>query len=158
MGSLGDMVPELAALFGPEVLRILIAIFVLFAGWLAARIGAWAVKKGLEKTTIDNRITKWALGDEKGDGFEVEAWVGKVVYYILLLFALVLFFNTLQLTFVSEPLVTLLNKITGYVPQLLGAALLVALAWLVATAARKTVSIAADSWRLDEKVIGEAGV
>ncbi len=158
MCSLGDMVPELTALFGPDVLRILIAIFVLFAGWLAARIGAWAVKKGLEKTTIDNRIAKWALGDEKGEGFEVEAWVGKVVYYILLLFALVLFFNTLQLTFVSEPLVTLLNKVTGYVPQVLGAALLIALAWLVATAARKTVSIAADSWRLDEKVVGEAGL
>ena len=43
-------------------------------------------------------------------------------------------------------------------PQLLGAALLVTLAWVVATVARKTVSIATDRWRLDEKVVGEAGL
>ncbi len=158
MGSLQEMAPHLATLFGPDVLRILVAIIVLFGGWLVARIGAWAVKKSLEKTTIDNRIAKWVLGDQKGEGFEVEAWAGKVVYYIFLLFTLVLFFNTLQLTVVSEPLLTLLNKVFGYLPQLLGAALLIALAWVVATVARKTVSIAADRWRLDEKVVGEAGL
>ena len=75
-----------------------------------------------------------------------------------MLFALVLFFNTLKLTVVSEPLLTLLNKVFGYLPQLLGAALLVALAWVVAIVARKTVSIATDRWRLDEKVVGEAGL
>ena len=158
MGSLRDLVPQLAALFGDDVRDVLIAIIVLFVGWLVARIGAWVVKKGLESTTIDNRIAKWVLGDQKGEGFEVEAWVGKAVYYILLLFALVLFFNTLHLTVVSEPLITLLNKVFGYLPQLLGAVLLVALAWVVATVARKTVSIAADRWRLDEKVVGEAGL
>ena len=106
MDSLQEMAPQLATLFGPDVLRVLVAIIVLFVGWLVARIGAWAVKKSLEKTTIDNRIAKWVLGDQKGEGFEVEVWVGKVVYYILLLFALVLFFNTLKLTVVSEPLLT----------------------------------------------------
>ena len=158
MGLLQEMVPQLATLFGPDVLRVLVAIVVLFVGWLVARIVAWTVKKGLESTTIDNRIAKWVLGDEKGESFAIEAWVGKVVYYILLLFALVLFFNTLKLTVVSEPLTTLLNKIFGYVPQLLGAALLVGVAWLVATVARKTVSIAADRWRLDEKVASESGL
>ncbi len=158
MDSLQAIMPRLAELFGPQVLRVLVAIIVLFVGWLAARIVAWGVKKGLESTTIDNRIAKWVLGDEKAEAFEVERWVGKVVYYILLLFVLVLFFDTLQLTVVSEPLVTLLNKVVGYLPQLLGASVLVALAWLVATIARKTVSIAADRWRLDEKVVGEAGL
>ena len=158
MGSLQEMVPQLAALFGPDVLKVVVAIFVLFGGWLIAMIVGWAVKKALESTTIDNRIAKWVLGDQKGESFEVEAWVGKAVYYILLLFVIVLFFDTLELPAVSEPLTTLLNKVFGYVPQLLGAALLVALAWFVATVARKAVSIAADRWRLDEKVVGEAGL
>ena len=68
MGSLQEMAPQLATLFGPDVLRVLVAIIVLFVGWLVARIGAWAVKKSLEKTTIDNRIAKWVLGDQKGEG------------------------------------------------------------------------------------------
>jgi len=158
MDWLEAVTPRLAEILGPQVLRILVAVIVLFAGWLAARIAAWVVKKGLESTTLDNRLAQWVLGKEKAEGFEVERWVGKIVYYILLLFALVLFFNTLQLTVVSEPLLTLLNKIFGYLPQLLGAGALVGLAWVVATIARKTVSSAADRWRLDAKVGGEAGL
>lgn len=158
MRSLNEMLPRLAELFGPQVLRVLIALVVLFVGWLAARIVAWGVRKALQSTTIDNRIAKWVLGDEKGGQFEVEPFVAKVVYYILLMFALVLFFNTLQLTVVSEPILTLLNKVFGYVPQLLGAGMLVGVAWLVATVARKTVQVATDRWRLDEKVGGEAGI
>ena len=54
MGSLDSMMPWLAEVFGSEqVLRVLIAFLVLFAGWLIARIVAWGVRKGLEKTTID---------------------------------------------------------------------------------------------------------
>ncbi len=158
MGSLNSMLPRLAEVFGPQVLRVLIAVVVLFVGWLVARIIAWGVRKALESTTLDNRIAKWVLGDEKGSQFAVEPWVAKIVYYILLLFALVLFFNTLQLTVVSEPILTLLNKVFGYVPQLLGGAMLFGVAWLVATVAKKTVSVAADRWRLDEKVVGEAGL
>lgn len=158
MGSLNEMMPRLAEVFGPQVLRVLVAVIVLFVGWLAARIVAWAVRKALQSTTLDNRIAKWLLGDEKGGQFEVEPFVAKVVYYILLLFAVVLFFNTLELTVVSEPILTLLNKVFGYMPQLLGAGMLVGVAWLVATVARKTVQVATDRWRLDEKVGGEAGI
>jgi len=158
MGSLDALMPRMAEVFGPQVMRVLVAIIVLFVGWLVARIVAWAVKKALESTTVDNKIASWVLGEEKGGKFEVEPWVGKGVYYILLMFAVVLFFNTLQLTVVSEPILTLLNKVFGYVPQLLGAGMLVALAWLVATVAKKTVTVATGRWRLDERVVGEAGL
>lgn len=158
MGSLNEMMPRLADVFGPKVLHVLIAVVVLFVGWLAARIVAWGVRKALQSTSIDNRIATWVLGEEKGRKFEVESFAAKVVYYVLLLFALVLFFNALELTVVSEPILTLLNKVFGYVPQLVGAGMLVGVAWLVATVARKTVDVATDRWRLDEKVGGEAGL
>ena len=53
MSSLQEMALQLATLFGDDVRNVLIAIILLFAGWLVARIGAWVVKKGLESTTID---------------------------------------------------------------------------------------------------------
>ena len=159
MGSLEAVMPWLTEVFrSEEVLEVLIAVLLLFAGWLFARIVAWGVRKALERTTIDNKIATWVLGEEKGGKFEVEPWVAKIVYYILLLFVLVLFFNKLQLTAVSEPIRTLLNKVFGYAPQLLGAAMLIAVAWAVATVARKTVSAAAGRFRLDEKLMGEAGL
>ncbi|HXV64527.1 MAG TPA: mechanosensitive ion channel [Vicinamibacteria bacterium] len=156
--NIETMLPRLAELFGPQVIRILAAILVLFVGWLFARMAAWGVRKALLKTTIDNRISAWILGDEKGSRFEVEPWVGRIVYYVLLAFVILLFFNTLQLTVVSEPLLTLLNRVFGYLPQLFGAGILLAVAWIIAVFARRSVRAAASRFRLDEKVGGEAGL
>jgi hypothetical protein len=158
MGSLQEMLPRLTETFGPQVVRIVAAVLVLFVGWIVARFVAWTVKKALESTTLDNRVAKWALGDEKGGKFPIELWVGRLVYYTLLLFVLVLFFNTLELTVVSEPLLALLNKVFGYLPQIVGATVLIAAAWLVATLARKTVETASSRFRLDEKASAEAGL
>lgn len=152
------LLPRLTEILGPQVLRIVLAIFVLFVGWLVAQIAAWGVRKALLKTTLDNRLSAWLLGEEKASRFEVEPWAGRVVYYVLLIFAFLLFFNTLELNVVSEPLLALLNKVFGYLPQIVGATILVALAWVIAAIARRTVTAAADRFRLDEKVGGEAGL
>ena len=157
MVSWESLMPWLGEGFGAEVLRAIIAIVVLFVGWLAARIIAWGVKKGLQNTSYDNKLATWVLGEEKGRSFDVETWVGKIVYYILLMFALVLFFDAAGLNVVSEPILTLLNTVFGFVPQVLGALALVGLAWLVATVARRTVVAASDRWSIDEKIAGEAG-
>ena len=63
------MLPQLTEVFGPQVLRVLVAVAVLFVGWLVARIIAWGVRKALESTTLDNRIATWVLGEEKGGQF-----------------------------------------------------------------------------------------
>ena len=130
---------QFSALFGPQVLQIAKALIVLVVGWLVALVVAAAVRGTLRKTTIDNRLAKWVLGDEKGEGFEIERWVGKAVYYVLLLFVLVAFFNTLNLTVVSEPLTNLLNKVFAYLPQIAGAGILLGAAWLIATVLRRVV-------------------
>jgi hypothetical protein len=149
---------QFSALFGPQVLQIAKALIVLVVGWLVALVVAAAVRGTLRKTTIDNRLAKWVLGDEKGEGFEIERWVGKAVYYILLLFVLVAFFNTLNLTVVSEPLTNLLNKVFAYLPQIAGAGILLGAAWLIATVLRRIVRGALDFAKLDEKVGGQAGI
>ena len=51
-----------------------------------------------------------------------------------------------------------MNKLFGYLPQLFGAAVLAGVAWLVATIARRAVSLGAERLRLEEKVRDEAGV
>ena len=157
MESLQSLVPRLLELFGPQVARVVLSLVVLLVGFLVARFVAWVVTKALGKTTIDNRLAEWVAGDRAKD-VNVEAWAGKVFYYTLLLFTLVLFFNTLQLNVVSEPILALLNKLFGYAPQLLGGAVLTAVAWLVATVARRGTTMAASRWRLDEKVSDEAGI
>ncbi len=157
-GLMEQTTAQLSAVFGPQVFQIAKALAVLVIGWAIALVVRLVVRGALKRTTIDNRLAKWALGDEKGEGFEIERWVAKVVYYVLLLFVLVAFFNTLNLTMVSAPLTSLLNKVFSYIPQVFGALLLLAAAWILATLLRRIIRGALDLAKLDERVGGGAGL
>jgi len=66
--------------------------------------------------------------------------VGKAVFYLILLFVLVAFFQALGLTIASNPLGQFLTKVFGYATQILGALVLLLIAWIVATALRFVVT------------------
>jgi hypothetical protein len=82
----------------------------------------------------------------------VEKWISTIVFWLLVIFVLVAFFNQLGLTAVSEPLNTFLNQITGFVPQLGGAALWLGIAWVVATVVKLGVTRLLEALRLDERL------
>ena len=157
-GLMEQMTAQLAQLLSPHVVRILGALGVLVAGWIVALIVAALVRAALKRTTLDNRLARWIMGEEKAEGFDVERWIGKVVYYLILVFALVGFFNVLNLTIISQPLTAFLNQIFGYGPSLIGAGLLLAGAWLVATVLRRIVAGALSVAKLDERLGGEVGI
>ena len=157
MEFLESIMPRLPELFGPQVMRVFMAVLILFAGWVLARLIAWTLRKALEKTTIDNKIAAMVAGDKKADQLDVEGWTSKMVYYILLLMVLMAFFNALNLEGVSQPINALLTKVFGYVPQLFAGAALGFLAWLLASASRRVVSGVAGKWQLDDAIREDAG-
>ncbi len=157
-GWIEQLPDQLTRWFGPYLPRVLGALAILVGGWLVALAAAWAVRAALRRTTLDNRLAQWIMGREKADGFDVERWVAKAVYYVILLFTLVGFFGALHLTVISQPLTAFLNQIFGYLPSLLGAALLLGVAWLVAMVLKRLVSGAMAMARLDERLGGEAGL
>jgi hypothetical protein len=159
MQSLVDQTTvQLTQLFGPQVVRILGALAILVAGWLIALLAAALVRGTLKRTTLDNRLASWILGEKAAKGGEVERWVAKAVYYVILIFAVVGFFNALNLTVISQPLTAFLNQVFEYIPKLIGAGILVGAAWLVASVLRRIVGGALEIAKLDERVSGEAGL
>jgi len=118
---------------GALLLRLLGAVLVLVIGWLVSKWIAGLVGKLLKRTNLDNRVANWAGGD---DVPKVEDGIAKVVFYILMLFVLVAFFQVLGLTIITEPLNALLNTVFAYLPMLLAAGILIVVAWLVATILR----------------------
>ena len=115
------------------MLRLVGAVLVLVIGWLVAKWIAGLVRKLLGRTNIDNRVANWA-GD--GDVPKVEEGIAKIIFYLLMLFVLVAFFEVLGLAIITEPLNALLNTVFAYVPSLLAAGVLIIAAWLVATILR----------------------
>ncbi|WP_144551589.1 mechanosensitive ion channel [Bacillus sp. X1(2014)] len=112
--------------------NLLFALLVLLVGWLIAKFIGKGVESLLKKTSFDDRLFS-NLGKRK---YSSETIIGKIVYYILLVFVWIIFFNMLNLSFIATPLVEMLSTITAAVPNVLKAALILLLAWGVASLLR----------------------
>ena len=125
---------------------------ILVGGWLAAVIIREIIHWGLRKTTLDNRLAALVAGDKSGMELPVERWISRAVYYVLMLFVLMAFFERLNLTVITEPINELLKKIFEFVPQLFGAVLLIMIAWGVAEGLRFLIARALSASKLDQKL------
>jgi hypothetical protein len=141
-----------------EVTRLVLAVVVLVVGWLLALLFAGLVRRGLNRTSIDNRIAGWLMGEEREDKVELERWIGRGVFWILMLFVLVGFFQVLGLTAVTEPLNRFLIRIFEFLPQLIAPVILTVVAWLVATALRFVVRRVLERTDLDRRLRESAGL
>ena len=143
---------QILASLGAYVPNFIAALAILLFGWLLALILSAIVRGGLRRTTLDERLAGWLAGDDAARGVKVEEWAGKIVYYLVLVFVLIAFFQVLGLTAVTEPLNQLLIQVLQYLPQLLGAGLLLLVAWIVATVLRLVVTRVLAAARFDERV------
>ncbi|MBH0171481.1 mechanosensitive ion channel [Fictibacillus sp. 18YEL24] len=120
---------------------LILAILVLLIGWLIASLVAKAVKKALHKTDFDNKVARWMKPDIHEDQIEQtrtskyssEEVISKVVFWILMAVAIVMFLNMLSLPYVAQPISNALGVIAAAIPNLLKAALIAAVAWLIAS-------------------------
>ena len=130
------------------------ALAILIVGWFAAIVAGAIVRGALRRTTLDNRLAGWLVGED----IEVERIAGRIVYYLVMLFVLSVFLEALSLTVVAGPLNELLSTVAGYVPRVLAAAALFFGGWIVASVLRRLVSAALDKLGLDERIGDEAGL
>jgi len=157
-----DLWNQLLALVGTNILNLLSAIGILIIGWIIARLIAWGVYKLLQRTNLDNRLAGTITADEESADetpkLNVERWVSTGVFYLLMLFVLIAFFQTLQLTAVSGPLSALLDQLLAALPQLIGALLILLVAWVIATVVKMLISRVLRMSKFDERVSDQADV
>lgn len=127
------------------------AILILIIGWIVAWGVSGIVRGLLKRTEIDNRIATWLTGQQGGEPIPIEQWTADIVYWLIILFVVVAALQRLQLQAVSEPLNTLLNEITGFLPQIGAAAILLGLAWLLATLVRIIVVRVLRTFNIDQQ-------
>jgi hypothetical protein len=134
------------------------ALAILVIGWLVALLISAGVRRLLERTTLDNRLAA-RLGFGQGETpLAIETATAKVVYYLIMIFVLIAFFQALGLTIITQPLNALLNQVFTYAPNILGAGVLLLVAWVVATAARFIISKALAATSLDDRLSSQAGL
>ncbi len=152
-----DVLAGLQTLAGQNLLNLILGIAALVVGYIVAIVAAAIAKGLLKKTNLDNKIASWISGQQQNQ-IPVESWVGGLVFWVIMLFAIVAFLQTIQLTAVSEPIKNLLSQVTIFLPKLFGAIILITVAWVLATITKLVVIrglgvLGLDS-RLGEQVEG----
>ena len=129
------------------------AIGILVIGWIVAWFISYIVVRLFKKTDIDNKIASWVTGNSQASqNLPVEKWISSAVFWVIIIFVLVAFFDKLKLTAVSEPLNAFLTEITSFLPHLAAALIWLGIAWLIASLARLTVSRGLKTFGLDERL------
>lgn len=149
---------EIWMTFGTFLPSLIWAVVILIGGWLLALIISAAVGKLLQKTTLDNKLAARMGVSDAEAGTTVEQGASRIVFWVVMLFVLVAFFEALNLTIVTNPLTSLLTQLALFVPNLLGAGALLLVAWVVATLLRYVVSKGLGMLKLDDRLGQQAGV
>ena len=137
---------------GPTVLNLVGAILILVIGLIVALVVSKIVAGLLNRTDIDNRLANSVMRQRSGSQpFQIEKLIASIVFWLIAILAVVAFLDALKLTTVSQPLNNFLNQIFSYLPKLGAAAVLVAIAWLLATLAKTVVIRIAQGFGLDER-------
>mgnify|MGYP000942747707 CR=1 FL=1 len=138
-----------------NLLPVISALLVLILGWLLAVVISRAARNGVSKLGRDEKIGKW-VSNEHGHYEKGAKLVGALIYYTILLFTVVCCLSVLNLSQAAEPIQNFISQLTGYIPNLIGAALLGLIAFFVAKALEMLSSSLAKSLKIDERTPGKA--
>ena len=136
-GVSGSMGPQL----GEFLPKLLGALVLLICGYIVARIIRWIVTNVINRTGVGEKLGPYLAGSTDGDSVstgssDVGSGFGIGAFWITMMFVAIACLNALGLDSVSEPLGDLLTNFFAFVPRLIGAAAVGAVAFLIATIAK----------------------
>ncbi len=138
---------------GALIINVAAALLILIIGYIVARIIASIVRRLLGRTNLDNRLSNTLSEPDDPTKVPVEDTVGKIVFWLIMLFVITAALERLNLSAISQPLQAFLDQLTTvYVPRFFAAAVLLIIAWLIATAFRFLVRKAGHLLKLDERL------
>jgi hypothetical protein len=136
----------------------LAALGILLVGWLIAILLRNVVRGLLRRTPLNAWLGRWLGGEGAAPGeaaaapVDAAGAIGAFVYYLVLLITFIGVCEALKLTLITEPLRLLLATILAYLPRVLGAVVLLIVAWAIATIARTLVVRGMRVTRIDQRV------
>jgi hypothetical protein len=138
---------------GSNLPAILGAVGVLVVGYVLALVARAAVRKLLSMAGLNTR-----LGEAVGKPVNLESGIASGTFWLVLLATLLGVFSVLQLDQLSGPFSGMMSQIMTYLPHLLAGALLLVVAWGVATAVKIVANKTLSATSLDDKLVEQAGM
>ncbi len=132
---------------------ILAAIVILLVGWIIALVVAAGVKKLLQKLDTNHK-----LSSATGRTPNIENLISKLVFWFIMILAVVGALNVLNISGVSDPFSNMVGRILTFIPNLFAAVAVGFIGWIVARLVRAGLTNVLARTELDEKLSGEVGV
>ena len=135
-----------------NVLNLVWAVLVLVVGWLIAVFVSGCVRKGLDKIGIEAKINRMLPKGSEIPSSNIDKFAGRAVYFLILLFAVLGCLAALNLTEAASPIRKFVDTLTEYAANIIGAAALAFIAWLVATIVKIASNTAIRTMKIGKKL------
>lgn len=119
---------------------ILMAIALLLIAWIVATVVKKIITKGGKAAHIPRGFAKGRMAQSEVEGEELLEAIGKLAFYLVFLLVIPTVFATLGMTAISQPLSNMADNLLGYIPNILGAALILFIGWFIAKFIREIVT------------------
>lgn len=146
---------ESTGAYAPNLVGAIIALLI---GIAIAFILAAVTRRLAARTQLDEKIARAVRGREATEGLDSARWMSRGVFWVVILVALLAFFQALGFTPITAPLTRAFDLAIGFLPRLLAAAALAVVAWIVASALRLLVNRLLDAAKLDQRLMRKATV
>ena len=120
---------------GVAVPDIIKAVLILAGAWIIALIAKFLVIKAMRKARLGERLDKVLASEEeiaRKEKRDVSESFGNFVFYFIMLFSLLAFFDALKLPALAAPLTAMFTKVFDFIPRFLAAGIVLVLGYYLA--------------------------
>ena len=139
--------------YGVQLEPILGAIVILLIGWVVALLAGAGVKKLMSKLSVNRHVNS-----STGHNTDFEHIAGRIVFWFILIIAVIASFNVLNLHTVSAPFSNMVSEVLLFIPRIVSAAVLALIGWVLATLVRAGITRVLARTTLDERLSAEVSV
>lgn len=143
---------NLSASFRLYLPSIIGALVILIIGWIVAKIVSGIVRSLIRRAGLSERLGRVMGREGGGAAANAHDYVASGVFWLIMLLVIVAALETLRLTLITAPLNQLLVLIFAYIPRLIGAGILLLIAWIIARVLRVVVVRALQAARVDQRL------
>ena len=153
VGFIKTITNSMGTRLGDSAPKLIGALVILVVGFIIAKIIAWVVGAVVKKTGAGKKLAPYLGGKAgQGGGDGLAKGLGKGAFWITMMFVAIACLNALELDSASEPLTGLLNNFFAFLPNILGAGILLAVGWLIATIAKVGSASALEAGDVDARL------
>lgn len=148
-----DIIGQLQALLSPQLwplALIIIGLIGLFIAWVVARIGAFLVRRALERLKVDETASR-----SLGTPTQINRWVSGLTFWVLFIVVieqLAIFASNTTGADTSAIWLPLSGLMNEWIPRLINVGVFLLVAWLVAWILKFLVVRVLNITRLDERL------